>query len=139
MAVLSSYLTFHGNCREAMQFYQKCLGGKLNFQTIGESPLSGNMPGRMKNCILYASLNGDGILLMASDMVGERGLLRGNAVSLMLNFTSEKDLRSCYKTLSAGGEQTHPLKDTAWGAIIGELADKYGNHWILNYNRTIIN
>jgi PhnB protein len=40
MTQINSYLTFNGNCQEAMIFYQKCLGGELTFQTVGESPLS---------------------------------------------------------------------------------------------------
>ena len=41
---IHSYLTFNGNCREAMSFYQDCLGGDLVLQTIGDSPLSKKMP-----------------------------------------------------------------------------------------------
>ena len=41
---INSYLTFSGNCREAMNFYVTCLGGELVFQTIGESPLANKMP-----------------------------------------------------------------------------------------------
>ena len=44
---IQSYLTFNGNCREAMNFYKQCLGGELWFQTVGESPLSEHMPPQM--------------------------------------------------------------------------------------------
>ena len=47
MSTINAYLTFNGNCREAMTFYQKYLGGKLSFQTIGESPLSKEMTASM--------------------------------------------------------------------------------------------
>ena len=53
---IQSYLTFNGNCREAMNFYQRCLGGELAFQTVGESPLSDHMPAQMKDCILHSTL-----------------------------------------------------------------------------------
>ena len=36
MTQINAYLTFNGNCREAMQFYTDCLGGELYLQTIGE-------------------------------------------------------------------------------------------------------
>ncbi len=72
---------------------------------------------------------------MGSDMISEKGLIRGNAVTLMLNCSSEKEVNSSYKKLSVGGEQTHPLEDTFWGAGFGGLTDKYGNHWLLNHNR----
>jgi PhnB protein len=135
MKSVNPYLTFNGNCREAMTFYQKCLGGKLFFQTIGESPLSEKMPKKMKDCILHSTLTNGRLLLMGSDMVSETGLIKGNAVSLTLNCSSEKEIRNFYKRLSTGGLARHPLKDTFWGALFGGLTDKYGNHWLLNCNK----
>jgi PhnB protein len=135
MSTINSYLTFNGNCREAMTFYKNCLGGELTFQTIGESPLSKKMPKKMKDCILHATLTNGSLLLMGSDMVSENGLIKGNAVSLTLNCSSEPEIRSCYKKISAGGEATHPLEDSFWGALFGGLRDKYGNYWLLNYNK----
>jgi PhnB protein len=118
-----------------MTFYKECLGGKLIFQTIGESPLAETMPKKMKDCILHSTLTNGSLLLMGSDIVSENGLIKGNAVSLTLNCSREKEIRSCYKKLSAGGESTHPLEDSFWGALFGGLTDKYGNHWLLNYNK----
>ncbi|MCC6290117.1 MAG: VOC family protein [Chitinophagaceae bacterium] len=135
MKTIYAYLTFNGNCREAMIFYKKCLGGELSFQTIGESPLSETMPVKMKNCILHGVLTSKAFVLMGSDMVSESGLLKGNAVSLVLNCTGEKEIRALYKKLSQGGEQTYPLENTFWNALFGGLTDKYGNTWMLNYNR----
>lgn len=135
MTTINSYLTFNGNCREAMKFYKNCLGGKLSYQTVGESPLCDKMPAQMKKRIVHSTLTTENIILMGSDMVNENGLVKGNAVSLMLNCSSDKEIKNSYKKLSQGGEQTHPLEDTFHGAVFGGLTDKYGNHWLLNYNR----
>jgi PhnB protein len=132
MSTINSYLTFNGNCREAMTFYQQCLGGELAFQTIGESPLSEKMPKRVKDYILHSTLTNGSLLLMGSDMAPEAGLIKGNGVSLILNSGSEKELKSYYKKLSAGGQETHPLQKNFWGVLFGGLTDKYGNHWLLN-------
>lgn len=137
MTNINSYLTFNGNCREAMTFYAACLGGELTFQTIGESPIAANMPAQMKDSILHAALINGGVIIMASDMVGESGLTKGNAVSLILNCSSEEEIKSCYEKLSADGNANHPLEDTFWGAVFGDLTDKFGNHWLLNYTKTI--
>jgi PhnB protein len=71
---------------------------------------------------------------MASDMVSEHGLLKGNAVSLMLNCSSEDEINTFYANLSKGGKATHPLENSFWGALFGDLTDKYGNHWLLHYD-----
>ncbi len=132
---INSYLSFNGNCREAMMFYQDCLGGELTLQTVGESPLAKNLPKRMKACILHATLTKDALVLQGSDMVPPMGLVKGNAVSLSLNCSSEAELKKVYEKLSAEGHADHPLEDTFWGALFGDLTDKYGHHWILNFNK----
>jgi PhnB protein len=132
---IQSYLTFSGNCREAMLFYQNCLGGELTFQTVGESPLSEKMPQKMRDCILHATLTKGQLVLMASDMVNGLGLVKGNNVSLSLQCNSEEQITSCYSKLSTGGKADHPLEDSFWGALFGDLTDKFGNHWLLSFNR----
>lgn len=135
MTQINAYLTFNGNCREAMTFYQNCLGGDLSFQTVGESPLSAKMPGRMKDCILHATLTKGALLLMGSDMVAGQGLIKGNNVTLSLNCSSEAEVKTFYRQLSEGGVAHHQLEESFWGALFGDLTDKFGNHWILNYNK----
>ncbi|MCB0705186.1 MAG: VOC family protein [Saprospiraceae bacterium] len=135
MAQIHSYLTFNGNCREAMTFYQECLGGNLFLQTVGDSPLADGMPERMKECILHASLSKEGMVLQGSDMVPPTGLVKGNTVSLSLECSSEEEIKKVFKKLSKEGRSDHPLQDTFWGALFGDLTDKYGNHWLLNYNK----
>ena len=135
MTQINSYLTFNGNCSEAMTFYQGCLGGELFFQTIGESPMADKMPAQMKHCILHSTLTNGGIVIMATDCVRPEGLIKGNAVSLCLNCSSEDEIRTCYEKLSAGGKANHPLENTFWGATFGDLTDKYGNYWLLNFDK----
>ena len=135
MTKINSYLTFSGNCREAMTFYKECLGGELFFQTIGESPLSDKLPHKMRDCILHSTLSTESLVLMGSDMVSDKGLIKGNSVSLSLTCSSEEEIRNCYQKLSTGGDATHPLEDTFWGALFGGLTDRYGNNWLLNFER----
>ena len=90
MKQLNTYLTFNGNCKDAMTFYKECLGGELVLQTIGESPMAEKMPPQMKEYILHSSLTNGGFVIMATDCVPEQGLIKGNSVSLCLNFSSEE-------------------------------------------------
>jgi PhnB protein len=136
MTQINSYLTFGGNCREAMNFYKECLGGELTLQAIGESPLADKMPPQMKDCILHATLTKGSLVLMGSDMVSEKGLIKGNSVSMAINCSSDEEIRTVYEKLSAGGNKDHALEETFWGATFGDLTDKYGNHWLLNYEKS---
>ena len=122
-----------------MNFYKECLGGELVCQTSGDSPLSRNLPSRMQRYILHSTLTRGGLVLMGSDMVGTQGLSRGNAVSLLLQCSSEKEVRACYERLAREGNATHPLEKTFWGALFGDLTDRYGNHWLLNFEKPNLN
>jgi PhnB protein len=133
MNQLIPYLTFAGNCRQAMNFYWECLGGELYFQTVRESPMSEKLSDRMKDCILHSTLKIGKVRIHGSDMVGEKGLVRGNTVSLLAECDSEMEIRSIYEKLSSGGEASHPIESTFWGSLFGGLTDKFDNHWLLNY------
>jgi PhnB protein len=118
-----------------MNFYKDCFGGNLTLQTIGESPLADKMPAVIKDCILHASLVNGNLILMGSDMVSEKGLTKGNAVSMAINCSSEEEIQSFYEKLSAGGSKDHALEQSFWGATFGDITDKYGNNWLLNFEK----
>jgi PhnB protein len=44
MTTINAYLTFNGNCRQAMTFYRECLGGELTLQAVKGSPMEGHWP-----------------------------------------------------------------------------------------------
>ena len=133
--VIYTYLTYNGNCREAMKFYQKCLGGKLYIQNLGIYPGAEKMPRQMKHCILQATLTNRNFKLTGTDLVAEGGLKKGNSISLLLNCQSETEIISCYKKLSEGGKQLHTLKMNFTGGLSGDLTDKFGNQWLLCYQK----
>lgn len=137
MSKIISYLTFSGNCREAMEFYQQCFGGDLKLNTVGESPLSENMPNKMKNSILHATLSNDDFALTATDMVPGEGKIMGNNISLIFQCDSESQIMDCYTKLAQGGKPDHPLETTYWGAKMGGLTDRYGNRWLLIYEQKV--
>ncbi len=130
---LNPYLSFHGNCRAAMHFYQQILGGALEFQTVGESPLSDQMPAPMKELILHSSLVSGTVTIMGSDMVGPGGLHHGNATSLMLDCDNEADVHRIFEALADGGTVNHPLRMEFFGAFMGNVTDRFGHTWMLHH------
>jgi PhnB protein len=136
MTIIHSYLTFNGNCREAMTFYKKCLGGELNIQTVSDTHAKVDFPEETKDYVLQATLKNRHLILLGTDMVPDENLVKGNTVSLMLICNSEKEMRAFYTKLSKGGKQTSPVAKTHWGALFGSLTDKFGNHWLLNFNKS---
>jgi PhnB protein len=135
MTYLNPYLNFNGQCRNALTFYQECLEGQLELQKVAESPMATKMPSEKGPLILHGALSKNGhTLLMGSDMIGS-ALQTGNSIMLCLNCSSDQEINTIFDRLSAGGHVKTPLHQSFWGATYGELKDKFGMDWILNYTR----
>ena len=59
------YLNFDGTCREALEFYKKCLGAELYILPFSEAP--GDFPADAKDRIMHATLTKGTPVLMACD------------------------------------------------------------------------
>jgi PhnB protein len=131
MSYISPYLTFSGNCREAMLFYQEAIGGELALQTLGDSPFGNKMPCHLKSYIMHATLTRGQLVLTGTDLVTDRGLYKGNSVSLLLHCGCTEELQETYARLARGGKVTSEPQVNYSGALFGDLIDRFGNHWLL--------
>lgn len=132
MDTIYSYIAFDGNCREAMNFYKECFGGELSFQTVGDGPMVDRMPATMKDSIMHSELSAGKWKILASDLAAESGLVRGNALSMMLTFDNEPEIRAAFDKLAVGSKASRALEATFWGALFGSVTDKYGVQWLLD-------
>jgi PhnB protein len=130
MPTINAYLTFNGNCREAMTFYKECLGGELTLQTVKGSPMENHWPKEVHNNVLHSSLEKGNLVLLGSDMVEPQGLSIGNNISLSLICSSNEEIELFFKKLSVGGKIKYPLHDFYDGKIAG-ITDKFGINWML--------
>jgi PhnB protein len=133
MATLNPYLTFNGNCKQAMNFYKEIFGGELSLMTAGESPAASQMPAKYHNSILHSSLKTADFEIMATDMV-PGNFTEGNTVHMSLICKTEKEIHSLFEKLSAGGTVNQPLSKMFFG-LIGTLSDKFGKHWLLELDQ----
>ena len=132
MAQLNAYLVFPGNCREGMDFYKRCLGGELTLMTIGDSPMTAQMPAEMHGKIMHSALTSGKMVLMASDNVGEEEYRPGNNIYLCLVCESKEEIETLFSKLSQGGRVRNPLKKEFFGTY-GDLTDRYGFNWMFQF------
>lgn len=131
MRQFNVYLTFPGNCEEALNFYKNCLGGEIGtLSRFGDSPV--DAPEEHKNRVMHAEFKADGIFFMASDSMPEHPVGPGDMVTLSINLTDAQDQETIFNRLAEGGTVTMPLEKTFWGAMFGMVTDKFGIHWMLN-------
>lgn len=126
---LNPYIAFGGNARQAMEFYQEVLGGKLELSTVADFS-SPDAPNADK--LMHAQLDTpNGYTLMAWDVPDGVPHHPGNNVAVSLS-GDDSELRDYFKKLSANGTVTMPLEKQSWGDDAGALIDQFGITWMVN-------
>lgn len=133
MALLESYLTFNGNCAEAMRFYERTLNGKMQMMmTHAESPMGAQASAGNKDRIMHARLVIDGgIALMASDSMAGEPYAGMHGFSLSVGYHTAAEATTVFNALADGGHITMPLAPTFWVETFGMLVDKFGTPWMV--------
>ena len=130
MQAITPYLIFNRNCREAMTFYQRCLGGELKITTYGEA--EPKTAPEHKDEVIHAMLSNGPTVLLASDTMPNTPVIQGNDVWLNINCDAPAEVDKVFAALVAGGKPDQAPHDAFWGARFAMLTDKFGIHWMLN-------
>ena len=135
MSQLEPYLFFNGNCAEAMRFYEKALGGKLEMMMkASDAPEGGGegCPQGNPDAILHACVVVEDRRLMASDWMAPDPYPGINGVSISLVYPTVEEAKRRFEALAKGGKVIMPLDKTFWVESFGMLTDKYGANWMVN-------
>ncbi|GEN87474.1 MULTISPECIES: VOC family protein [Oceanobacillus] len=128
------YLTFNGNAKEALNYYQKVFDGEiLAIQTFGEADYP--TPPEAENRIIHAQFKKDALFFMLSDTFPGQPVETGNHISLVLEFESEASIQKVYDNLHQESKVLMKLQDTFWGAKYAKVKDKFGIVWDLNFTK----
>jgi PhnB protein len=134
MKEINAYLIFNGNCREAMTFYQKCLGAELQMMPFSDMP-GDKVPPEAKDRLMHARLTKGATVLMASDNMPGMPFQQGDNFSVSLNCDSVQEIEKLFSGLSDNGKVTMPLGETFWAARFGMFTDQFGINWMLNLDK----
>ena len=130
------YLTFNGNCREAVDFYAQVFGTeKPQIMTFGESPSDPNypLPEDAKDLVMHTRLTISESVVMFSDTFPGTPFATGNNISLAIVSGNVDDLTSYFNQLKEGGTVNMEFQETFWSKCYGMVTDKYGIQWQLSY------
>jgi PhnB protein len=129
---LITYLTFTGDCEQALTFYKERLNGEiLEISRMGDTKEM-EIPDDLKSKIMHARLKVGENEVFMSDTFDASQINKGNNMSLTLVMDDVDKTEKLFNALSDGGKVTMPLQDTFWGARFGMLVDKFGIPWMLN-------
>ena len=131
MLGIKPYLTFNGNCKEAINFYKEILGGEILFsQTFGESPMKGH---GADDLIMHTSIKiGDSVIMASDNGQPEQAVNVGNNISLAIGSDDVAAAEKMFDKLAAAGKVNMPMQETFWAERFGMLTDKFGINWMFN-------
>jgi len=136
MNMMNVYLSFDGTCAEAMRFYERALGGKIEMMmTNAQSPMAAQMPPGNGDRVMHARLSLEQGILMAGDSMTGEGCppYEGKkGFSMTLSYPTVDEAKRRFEALAEGGKVTMPLQKTFWAETFGMLTDRFGTPWIVN-------
>jgi PhnB protein len=133
---MHTYVNFPGTCKEALQFYEQHLGGKIvMLSTFDQVPGDQNVPpGLERSGVLHARIELGDTILMASDGPKERVQPMRSAY-LSLSVDSDAEAERIYVALSDGGEVFMPMAETFFASRFAQFRDKFGINWMLIHEK----
>ena len=106
-------------------------------QRYSNTPDADKLPPGLKDKIMHISLPIGNNILMASDACEELGFTvkQGNNFYICVNPDSKEEADKWFNALAEGGKVNMPIQDMFWGAYWGDLTDKFGIQWMINYDK----
>jgi PhnB protein len=131
---IQPYLFFDGRCEEALEFYRKALGAKvemlMRFKDSPDTPPPGAMPPNSADKVMHASLRIGETVIMASD--GHcSGRPSFHGFSLSITARDEAEAKRFFAALAEGGEVQMPLGKTFFSPAFGMTTDRFGVGWMV--------
>jgi len=118
------FITFSGNCKKALTFYQSCFGGLLQFEIFEKE-----LPGYEELPVVSGSLVADRIIIHGSDLVHNEGRKLGNYIAVFLKCKNNDDRNLLIEKLVF--DQKNLLVRNINEQKLIEITDAFEVRWVL--------
>jgi PhnB protein len=129
---VNPYIHYSGNCEEALNFYVKAIGAKIDvIMHVKGSPAVEHLPPEMADKVLHSQFTIDGEVVMASDAPPAH-FEKPQGFSVALQIQDPAEGERIFKALADGGAIKMPYGATFWSKGFGMCIDKFGIPWMVN-------
>lgn len=140
-----AHLNFHGQAREALEFYRSVFGGEVSIATYGQFGIPVEPTDVDK--VVFGQVNaGNGFRVLAYDVPGQDAPAgpsptthrrNGTTITTETFFLSAQaqtldEAASYWAGLSDGAAVIEPFGPAPWAPAFGMLTDRYGVTWIVD-------
>jgi PhnB protein len=125
------YLFFDGRCEEALDFYKKAVGAKVEMlMRWKENPDPKACTPQNADKVMHAAVKVGDTMMLASDGSCE-GKPSFKGFALTISAKTEAEAEKTFSALSEGGQVQMPLTKTFFAPKFGMCADKFGVGWMV--------
>jgi len=134
---ISPYISFNGNCSEAIALYEKAFNAKAEVLRFKDAPPEDDYQAYRasegtESFIFNAALEINGAVISLSDTPLQDSVKVGNHITIALEFDDTVAAKAAFEVLKEGGKVETELEETFWSKCFGSLTDKFGIHWYIN-------
>ena len=120
--IVNPYLSFNGNCAEAVALYEKAFDVKAVIE-INEQNLVGHAEFK---------IGGDDIMLFDSPAPVKVG--SHMMITIKFDEADASRMKAAFETLKENGEVVMDICEVPWSNCFGVVADKFGINWNICQN-----
>ena len=141
-----AHLNFHGEARQALEFYRSVFGGRLVVATYADVGMPADLPGA--DHVVWGQVVADGFSVMAYDVPGqgapdpsgptpstrrENGLtLTDQPFFLSVRGDAVEEVAPVWAVLAAGATVVEAFGPAAFAPAFGMLTDRFGVTWVVD-------
>ena len=130
---LTTYLSFDGNTREALEFYARVFNGKvIDMMTFGESAARDHVPASVHDKIMHGCVQLGADQLMATDGIPGHEYAGVVGMQVVYQADAPDEAERIFAALAEGGTIRMPIAKTFWARAYGMLTDRFGTPWMVN-------
>ena len=128
---IEPYLFFEGRCDEALAFYERALGAKVEMlMRYRENPEPEANPHGAADKVMHASFRvGDAVVMASDGRCSGKPSFQG--FGLTLTARGDAEARRLFAALADGGQVQMPMAKTFFSPAFGMATDRFGVLWMV--------
>lgn len=129
--MITPYIIFHGECKEALEFYQEVFHCSVKIKQLYEDYVPEGLkdiPPDLAQWVLHAELDICGTGVWFADEAVDP-INKGNHLRLTVTVPTREEAQEIYERFIEGARIVLPPTETFYSTFHAEIFDKYGIGW----------
>lgn len=131
--MITTYLVFGGNAKEAVDYYAKVFDGNVSYMMrYNDMPEKDKEEMKvMEDAVIHANVDTFVGQIMLSDSMPDEKPTPSGALWINVSHEDLDKLQKVFDAMAEEGEVIMPLEETFFSPLYGQVKDKYGFYWMI--------